>query len=196
VLDLLSCVMALQQQEITVYLNHGFQPQRPDENIGACGITGPAGIYPTRDGHIMMAMMHCPTLGGILGVDWLDEYDTLDKMYEHRNEIYRKVAAVFAQRDTEELVEFLLGHDVWCAPVRDYTTLERDPQITHKKMLCEVPYGAGDKTYRTVASPFNFSATPVTVYRSAPTAGQHNDDFDRGTLWPEDAANEEVWTHD
>jgi crotonobetainyl-CoA:carnitine CoA-transferase CaiB-like acyl-CoA transferase len=185
-LDLLSCVLALQQQEITVYLNHGFKPVRSEENIGACGITGPAGVYATRDGHVMLAMMPCPRLGQILGVDWLDEYDTLEKMYRHRDEIYRKVAAVFAERETDELVEFLLSHDVWCAPVRDYDNLEQDPQIRHKQLICEVPYGAAGKTYRTVASPFNFSSTPVSVHRSAPAAGQHNEEFDNDTLWPDE----------
>jgi crotonobetainyl-CoA:carnitine CoA-transferase CaiB-like acyl-CoA transferase len=184
-LDLLSCVLALQQQEITVYLNHGFKPVRSEENIGACGITGPAGVYATRDGHLMLAMMPCPRLGEILGVDWLDEYDTLEKMYRHRDEIYRKVAAMFAERETDELVEFLLSHDVWCAPVRDYDNLEQDPQIRHKQLICEVPYGAAGKTYRTVASPFNFSVTPVSVHRSAPAAGQHNEEFDNDTLWPD-----------
>jgi len=182
-LDLLSCVMALQQQEITVYLNQGFLPRRPKENIGACGITGPAGVYKTKDGYIMMAMMPCPRLGEILNVDWLDEYDTLEKMYEYRDDVYRKVSEVFAERGTEELVEFLLGHDVWCAPVRDYGDLEKDPQIGHKNLIWEVPYGTDGRTYRTVASPFNFSATPVSVHRSAPSAGQHNKEFFDGTLW-------------
>jgi crotonobetainyl-CoA:carnitine CoA-transferase CaiB-like acyl-CoA transferase len=182
-LDLLSCVLALQQQEITVYLNHGFLPERPGENVGACGVTAPSGIYATRDGHLMLAMMPCPKLGQILGVDWLDEYDTLDKMYEHRDEVYRKLAAVFAESETDELVEFLLAHDVWCAAVRNYADLEHDPQISHKKLICEVPYGADGQTYRTVASPFNFSATPASIYRSTPAAGQHNAEFERGTLW-------------
>jgi len=184
-LDLLSCVMALQQQEITVYLNHDLLPQRPGENVGACGITAPAGVYATKDGHLMLAMMPCPKLGEILGVDWLDEYDTLEKMFEHRDEVYRKLAAVFAGRETNELVEFLLGHDVWCAEVRNYADLERDPQIRHKKLICEVPYGPNGQTYRTVASPFNFSATPASIHRNTPAAGQHNDEFERGTIWSE-----------
>ena len=55
--------MALQQQEITVYLNHGFLPERPQENIGACGVTAPAGTYRTRDGYVFIAMVPCPRLG-------------------------------------------------------------------------------------------------------------------------------------
>jgi crotonobetainyl-CoA:carnitine CoA-transferase CaiB-like acyl-CoA transferase len=183
-LDLLSCIMALQQQEITVYLNHGFLPERPNENVGACGVTAPSGVYATRDGYMMLAMNPCPRLGEILGVDWLREYDTLEKMYRHRDEVYRKLAPLFAERDTDELVEFLLQHDIWCAPVRSYADLENDPQIRHKRLIWEVPYADGGMSYRTVGSPFNFSATPVSVTRGAPRAGQHNEEFANGTLWP------------
>jgi crotonobetainyl-CoA:carnitine CoA-transferase CaiB-like acyl-CoA transferase len=69
--------------------------------------------------------------------------------------------------------------------VRNYDDLERDPQISHKGLLREVPYGPEGKTYRTVASPFNFSATPVTVHRATPSAGQHNAAFEQGELWPD-----------
>jgi len=189
-LDLLSCVMALQQQEITVYLNHGFLPERSAENIGACGVTAPSGTYRTRDGYFYLAMVPCPRLGEILGVDWLDEYDDLNKMHRHRDEVYRKLAPVFAERDTDELVEFLLEHDVWCAPVRNYGDLENDPQIQHKKLIWEVPYGDDGKTYRTVGSPFNFSATPVSVRYGAPRAGQHNQAFAEGSLWLDEDAGE------
>ena len=183
-LDLLSCVMALQQQEITVFLNHGFLPERASENIGACGVTAPSGTYKTLDGHIMIAMVPCPVLGEILGLEWLAEFDTLEKMYEHRDKVYRGLAPVFAKRETEEWVDFLLEHDVWCAPVQDYSAIENDPQIQHKNLIWEVPVGDGHERYRTVGSPFNFSATPPSLRLGAPRPGQHNQGFHEGTLWP------------
>lgn len=189
-LDLLSCVMALQQQEITVYLNHGFLPERAQENIGACGVTAPSGTYRTRDGHLMLAMIPCPRLGEILGLDWLAEYDDLDKMYRHRDEVYRRLAPVFAERSTDDWVEFLLEHDVWCAPVRTYGDLESDPQIRHKGLIWEVPYGESGQTFRTVGSPFTFSATPAAIRYGAPRAGQHNEAFANGEIWPEEGAGE------
>jgi len=189
-LDLLSCVMALQQQEITVYLNHGFLPKRAQENIGACGVTAPSGTYRTRDGYLMLAMIPCPRLGEILGLDWLAGYDDLDKMYRHRDEVYRRLAPVFAERTTDDWVEFLLEHDVWCAPVRNYGDLESDPQIRHKGLIWEVPYGENGQTFRTVGSPFTFSATPASIRYGAPRAGQHNEAFANGEIWPEEDAGE------
>jgi crotonobetainyl-CoA:carnitine CoA-transferase CaiB-like acyl-CoA transferase len=183
--DLLSCILALQQQELTVYLNHRNSFERPQENVGHPGITAPCGLYATQDGHLMLAMFPCPKLGAILGVDWLAAYDTNEKMFEARDVVHRLLARHFSNQPTSRWIELLSANDVWCAPVRSYADLESDPQIAHKKLFWDVPYGDADshKTYRTVGSPFTFSRTPVTVRRGAPRAGQHTAEFDAGEIW-------------
>ena len=181
--DLLSCVLAFQQQELTVYLNHGEELVRPEENIGHPGLTGPAGVYPTADGYLLLAMFPCPRLGAILGVDWLDEYDSNEKMYRDRDEIYRKLAKHFRERETDHWIDLLSPEDVWCAPVRKHSDIENDPQVRHKGLIWEVPVGKGDETYRTIGSPFTFSETPVVIRHGAPRSGDENDAFMKGGIW-------------
>ena len=94
--DLLSCMLALQQQELTVYFNHGTPFDRPEENVGHPGLTAPCGVYPTQDGYMMLAMFPCPNLGGILGVDWLAEFDTNEKMFAGRDAVHRLLSVHFA----------------------------------------------------------------------------------------------------
>jgi crotonobetainyl-CoA:carnitine CoA-transferase CaiB-like acyl-CoA transferase len=171
--DLFSCTVAAQQQELTVYLNHGEPMPRPKENVGHVGATAPFGTYPTADGHLALAMMPCPELGRILGVDWLDEYDTNEKMFASRDEIHRRLAGHFATDTTRAWLTLLDEHDVWCAPVQDYPTLERDPQVAHAGLLWTVPLGADEATFRTIGSPFTFSRTPAALRRGVPRAGQH-----------------------
>jgi crotonobetainyl-CoA:carnitine CoA-transferase CaiB-like acyl-CoA transferase len=181
--DLLSCMMAIQQQELTVFFNHGEPLERPVENVGHPGITGPCGVYRTGDGYLLLSVCPCPMLGKILGVDWLAQFDTNEKMFESRDEIYRRLAAHFATQSTAHWIELLGAHDVWCAPVQRHADLERDPQVAHKKLIWDVPYADSGATYRTVGSPFTFSAASVGVRRSAPRSGQHTDDFKNGTIW-------------
>jgi crotonobetainyl-CoA:carnitine CoA-transferase CaiB-like acyl-CoA transferase len=69
--------------------------------------------------------------------------------------------------------------------VQTYADLEHDPQIAHKRLFWEVPYADTGQRYRTVGSPFTFSASPVAVRRGAPRAGQHNAEFVQGELWPD-----------
>jgi crotonobetainyl-CoA:carnitine CoA-transferase CaiB-like acyl-CoA transferase len=181
--DLLGGVMALQQQELTSYLNHGQLPERPQGNVGHPGITAPCGVYTTANGHLLLSMVPCPKLGDILGVDWLARYDTNDKMMAARDEVYARLAELFVQNTTEYWLDLLSVHDVWCAPVRKYSDIESDPQVAHKQLLWDVPFADGDVSYRTVGSPFTFSATPVNVHRSAPRAGQHSEAFRKGEIW-------------
>lgn len=175
--DLFSCTVAAQQQELTVWLNHGEPMPRARTNIGHIGGTAPFGIYATSDGHLTLAMMPCPALGKILGVDWLDEYDTNDKMFAHRDEIHDRLATLFSTDTTSNWLELLDQHDVWCAPVQDYAALERDPQVAHAGLIWDVPIEGEDLTFRTVGSPFTFSATPPGLRYGVPRAGQHTADF-------------------
>lgn len=188
--DLLSCILALQQQELTVYLNHGELFERSEENIGHPGITAPAGVYATQNGYLMLAMFPCPRLGEILGVDWLAEFDTNEKMFAGRDTVHRRLSKHFATQPTAHWVELLSANDVWCAPVRTYADLESDPQIVHKGSFVTVPYADTGQNYRTVASPFTFSATPLAVRRGAPRSGQHTEAFRKGEIWSDAAADE------
>ncbi|HSD73808.1 MAG TPA: CoA transferase [Steroidobacteraceae bacterium] len=181
--DLLSCVLALQQQELTVYLNHGNSFERPEENVGHPGITAPCGIYQTQDGYLMLAMFPCPKLGTILGVEWLAPYDTNEKMFEARDIVHRLLSAHFAGHTTQYWIELLSANDVWCAPVQTYADLRNDPQIAHKRLFWEIPYADTHKTYQTVGSPFTFSASPVSVRCGAPRAGQHTEEFRARDIW-------------
>jgi crotonobetainyl-CoA:carnitine CoA-transferase CaiB-like acyl-CoA transferase len=181
--DLLSCMLTVQQQELTVFLNHGRTLERPVENVGHSGITAPCGVYKTADGHLMLAMFPCPALGRILGVDWLAEYDSNEKMFEARDIVHRRLSAHFATQPTGHWIDLLSAHDVWCAPVQSHADVEHDPQVAHKKLIWDVPCGESGATYRTVGSPFTFSASTVKVRRGAPRAGQHTEAFRQRTIW-------------
>lgn len=181
--DLLGGVMALQQQELTAYFNHHELPERPAGNVGHPGITAPCGVYETGDGHLLLSMVPCPKLGEILEVGWLARYDTNDKMLAARDEVYARLSEHFRKNTTDHWLELLSAHDVWCAPVRKYSDVENDPQIVHKQLIWEVPFADGESTYRTVGSPFSFSATPAGIHRSAPRSGQHTAEFRNGEIW-------------
>ncbi|MEA2620861.1 MAG: hypothetical protein QOC97_1634, partial [Chloroflexota bacterium] len=179
--DLFSCVTALQQQEITYFLSHGSIPERPTRNLGAVFVTAPFGTYPTADGHLVIAMTPCPVLAEALDLPEIAVFDTNEKMLEHREAIYDLVAARLASDTTANWIDALLAHDVWTAPVQDYDTLVRDPQLRHNGLLWDVPVGADSTaettpTFRTVGSPIRMSRTPALVRRGVPHLGEHTED--------------------
>jgi crotonobetainyl-CoA:carnitine CoA-transferase CaiB-like acyl-CoA transferase len=180
--DLFSCTVAMQQQELTFYLNHGFLPERPDQNFGSVWASAPFGIYRTLNGHIALAMTPCPVLAEALELPWLAQFDTLEKMVESRTEIYIKLSEQFLTDTSERWVETLLEHDVWCAAVQTYEQLVIDPQVAHNGLLWEVPVGDGEETFRTPGSPMKFSVTPPSLRLGVPRAGQHTGELFNGTL--------------
>lgn len=175
--DLFSSTVAAQQQELTVYLNHGEPLARATENVAHVGGTAPFGIYATADGHLALAMTPCPKLGEALGVEWLAAYDTSTKMYQQRDEIHRALQELFSTRPTEHWLAILDKADVWCARVQDYADLETDPQVAHNDLIWTVPVGEDGAKFRTIGTPFRFSRTPVQVRRGVPRAGQHNSEL-------------------
>jgi crotonobetainyl-CoA:carnitine CoA-transferase CaiB-like acyl-CoA transferase len=174
-LNLFSCAISAQQQELTFYLNHGHIPSRPAENHGSIWATAPFGIYPTSDGYLAIAMTPCPIVGQALGMPELAQYDTNALMLEHRKEIYLALAEHLGANTTDHWLTLLLEHDVWCAPVQSYDDLRQDPQARHNGAFWEVPIGDGSRTFRTPASPFVFSETPAGVHRGVPDLGQDTD---------------------
>jgi crotonobetainyl-CoA:carnitine CoA-transferase CaiB-like acyl-CoA transferase len=174
--DLLSCTIAAQQQELTVHLNHDAPLHRAARNIGHVGATAPFGVYATRDGHLALAMMALPALGAILGVGWLDEFDSDELAFRERDRIHELIEAHLVTDTTAHWLALLDAHDVWCAPVQDHDALERDPQVAHAGLIWEVEVGDDPQaTFRTVGSPFHFSRTPATLRRGVPRAGQHTE---------------------
>ena len=101
--DLFSCTVALQQQELTYFFGHGELPPRPVENLGSVWSTAPFGIYKTSDGSIAIAMTPCPILAEALDLSFLAQFDTLDKMVESRGEIYAHLAGAPARRHERAL---------------------------------------------------------------------------------------------
>jgi len=181
--DLLACMLTIQQQELTVHLNHGQLLDRPVENVGHPGITAPCGVYRTADGYLMLAMCPCPVLAQILGIDWLAQFDTNEKMLAARDDVHRHLSVHFATATTAHWLELLGKHDVWCAPVQRHADVERDPQVVHRHLIWDVPYADSGRFYRTVGSPFSFSEADVGVRRGAPRSGQHTGEFLQRTLW-------------
>jgi crotonobetainyl-CoA:carnitine CoA-transferase CaiB-like acyl-CoA transferase len=176
-LNLFSCMIAAQQQELTYYMNHGTVPERPVENHGSVWATAPFGIYETNDGHLVIAMTPCPVIARALAMPELAKFDTNALMLENRQEIYAALSTKLAQGSTDHWIEKLLAEDVWCAPVHNYEQLMTDAQALHNDMFWEVGIGDGTQVFRTPGTPFVFSATPASLHRGVPDLGQHTQEF-------------------
>jgi crotonobetainyl-CoA:carnitine CoA-transferase CaiB-like acyl-CoA transferase len=172
--DLLSTAVAVQCQELTAFMNIDGRPERSEAGIGAAWLSAPFGIYATVDGHLALAMGSLAVLGELLELPALAAYDTPERAWADRDDVYRLIAPRLVERVTADWVDLLATRNVWCAPVRTFDDVVDDPQVKHNELLATVQYpGAGD--VRVVGIPMRFSETPGTIRLGPPTVGQHTD---------------------
>jgi crotonobetainyl-CoA:carnitine CoA-transferase CaiB-like acyl-CoA transferase len=140
-IDMLTCVLDCQLQELVTYLNTGWKPRRTAERSAHGALPAPYGVYPTKDGWLTLAMCPLPALGDALDDDWLRSLTRYNDGHEQRDEVYGRLAEAFVERTTAEWIELVD---------------QPHPELG---------------TVRTLRPPLHLSATPAAVRRGAPRLG-------------------------
>jgi crotonobetainyl-CoA:carnitine CoA-transferase CaiB-like acyl-CoA transferase len=169
--DLLSSTMDVQIQELTTYLNSGWNAPRSPEWLAHPMVNSPYGIHKTRDGYIALAMTPFELLADALECDALRQY-SWDDGYKHREEIFRLVAVRLLDRTTSEWVEIFDREGVWSGPVNTYKELSEDANVAANHMIWEASDPENGKV-RYVGFPIRFSQTPAALSRRPPRLSEH-----------------------
>ena len=141
--NLLSAAIDLQIESFTCFLNG----KRPDSVAAAKFNAGwyfsaPYGIFPTADGHLAISLTTLATLAEALATPRIAEYTGADE-YDRRDEINALVADVLRQRTNSAWAEVLTRHKIWHAPVNDYASVVKDPQVVHNHSFVTLPGATG-----------------------------------------------------
>jgi crotonobetainyl-CoA:carnitine CoA-transferase CaiB-like acyl-CoA transferase len=175
--NLLSSLLAIQSQELTAHLNSNGRPRRNPTVPGAPYTGAPYGIYPTRDGHIAIAMNAVNRLMAVLaigGFEDVTEQNVTDPDLDAA--IRRALTARFAERDTSEWLATLLAKDIWCAQLNDYDAVVADPQVRHNGTIVEIEHPAAGPV-RVIGPAVRFTGGPSTVeHTPPPRLGEHTHD--------------------
>ena len=139
-------------------------------------ITVPAGVFATRDGHVVLATLRDSMWAGLCRAlgreDWLAEprYRTNAQRGQCAEEINREVALIVRGRDTAQWARLFEQHDVLFAPVQNYAQLRDDPQMRHMGYFGttdQPPYGA-------LPLPHSPGTARSGVLPAAPRSGEHS----------------------
>jgi crotonobetainyl-CoA:carnitine CoA-transferase CaiB-like acyl-CoA transferase len=112
-------------------------------------------------------------LVGVLGDKSLLSYDNPRDLFEKRDEIWGKVAALTKTRTTAELMQSMLDVDIWCGEVKSHLAAERDPQVQHMRAITTYDHPVAG-TVKVVAPAVKLSKTPAEITRPAPLIGEHS----------------------
>jgi crotonobetainyl-CoA:carnitine CoA-transferase CaiB-like acyl-CoA transferase len=110
---------------------------------------------------------------GLLSED--SRFTTLESRSRHIAEVYAWLAEQIAERTTADWLELLEPADVPAMPIHSLDSLLRDPhhEATGFFRLVDHPT---EGTIRTMDVPSRWSASPPSVYRHAPSLGEHTDE--------------------
>jgi crotonobetainyl-CoA:carnitine CoA-transferase CaiB-like acyl-CoA transferase len=170
-INLLNSILSLATQEVTLYLNTGHVPQRSAAGIGHPCVGAPMGIYRTKDGYIVVAMMPIGKVAELIGVSGYEGNDSRNVM-EDRDAVKRSLEPAFEKKTTAELMEVFMEADIWAAPVNTFPEIEHDPQIRHNGTIVSFEHPRVEK-FRTIGPPVRFSRTPCEI-RRPPLLGEHS----------------------
>jgi formyl-CoA transferase len=152
----------------------------------------PYEVFPTADGHIILAVGNDSQFASFCQAAGRAElaqeprFRTMSQRIIHRGELIPLIAEVMRTRSKGEWIETLEAANVPCGPINNMKEVFEDPQVRHRELRVDMPHPLGG-TAPVVRSPLRLSATPVEYRLAPPTLGQHNAEILKGLLGRSDA---------
>ncbi|HUN70523.1 MAG TPA: CaiB/BaiF CoA-transferase family protein [Burkholderiales bacterium] len=186
---LLDTMVAFNANQIVSYFCSGKIPVRWGN---AHPQVVPYEVFPTADGHIILAIGNdsqfasfCQT-AGCAELAQEPRFRTMSQRIIHRGELIPLITEVMRARTKHEWIEALEAANVPCGPINNMKEVFEDPQVRHRKLRVDIPHPMGGAA-PVVASPLRLSETPVEYRLAPPTLGQHNEEVLKGLLGRSDA---------
>jgi crotonobetainyl-CoA:carnitine CoA-transferase CaiB-like acyl-CoA transferase len=140
----------------------------------------PSGTFPCRDKPVMLNATQDTAFKSLAEALGVPELAADARFARYGDRVKNRVAlnALLAERtagfESAALIETLEAKGLAVAPVNTTLQAYDDAHVRHRNMLREVPHPIAG-TLKMVASPLNFSETPVTRYEAPPLLGEHTD---------------------
>ncbi|MGQ0511494.1 MAG: CaiB/BaiF CoA transferase family protein [Betaproteobacteria bacterium] len=175
---LLDTIVAFNANQIVSYFASGRVPVRWGN---AHPQVVPYEVFPTADGHIILAIGNdgqferfCQ-VAGCAELAQEARFRTMSQRIVHRAELIPLIAEVMRMRTKAEWIELLEAATVPCGPINNMKEVFEDPQVKHRQLRVDIPHSLGGMA-PVVASPLRLSKTPVEYRLAPPTLGQHNEE--------------------
>jgi formyl-CoA transferase len=186
---LLDTIVAFNANQICSYFASGKIPVRWGN---AHAQVVPYEVFPTADGHIILAVGNDSQFASFCQAAGCAElaqeprFRTMSQRIVHRAELIPLIADVMRTRTKHEWIGLLEAANVPCGPINNMKEVFEDPQVRHRELRVDIPHPSGGSA-AVVRSPLRLSETPVEYRLAPPTLGQHNEEILKGLLGRSDA---------
>ncbi|MDQ0468627.1 CaiB/BaiF CoA transferase family protein [Labrys wisconsinensis] len=130
--SLLNAGIDLQGEPLVNYFAGGMERRALDRrgNLATWFHPAPYGVYPVRDGHVVVSLCETTDLAEALDSDALRAAEGLDR-HRDRDDYARRVEEATAGFTMAEIGARFDARGIWWAPVAYYDELLADPQLVH-----------------------------------------------------------------
>jgi crotonobetainyl-CoA:carnitine CoA-transferase CaiB-like acyl-CoA transferase len=165
------------QSEPVVYHLNGKKMRRPKTPVADTFHSVPYGFYKTSDGNLAISMAPIKVISEVLGnPKELAQYEDPSIAFTKRDEIRAVLDPFFRERTTNEWVELLRAHDVWCQPVNTMEETFDDVAVKHIAPVLEFDHPQAGHV-KVLKHPVRYSSGEATLRRPPPDLGEHTDEL-------------------
>jgi crotonobetainyl-CoA:carnitine CoA-transferase CaiB-like acyl-CoA transferase len=178
-MSLLDCIVALGSNQITGYFSSGNVPAR----MGNAHMSlVPYGVYPTLDGHIIIAIgndeqwqRYCSAIDRHdLASD--EDFTKVTGRIVNRERLDANLNQTMRTRSSDDWLAVLEKNGVPCGPINNYEQVFQNEQVIHRKLKVDLEREDGARI-SAAASPLRLTSTPPTYDLPPPIVGQHTDEI-------------------
>jgi glutaryl-CoA transferase len=147
----------------------------------------PYQVFASRDGYIVLAVGNDRQFAAFCNVAGRSDlaadarFASNDGRVRNRAALIPIIAALMAQRASEDWLGALDAAGVPSGPINDIAQVFADPQVRHRGMRIELPHPLAGGVPQ-VANPIKLSKTPLEYPSAPPLLGQHTREILRGRL--------------
>jgi crotonobetainyl-CoA:carnitine CoA-transferase CaiB-like acyl-CoA transferase len=140
----------------------------------------PYGTFPTRDGHIIIAVIFDVFWKHLMEIVDLPELDTEENLeqpgrWRNRARIVSALSARLRTNTSDHWLTELRARRIPCAPVNDFAEALTDPQVIARNMVVDVAHPSGGSV-KQPGNPIKMSHTHEETFTPPPLLGQHTDE--------------------
>ena len=183
-MSLLDCIVALGSNQITGYFASGQVPAR----MGNAHMSlVPYGVYPTLDGHIIIAIgndeqwqRYCSVIERPdLAAE--EDFAKVTGRIINRERLDSFLNETMQKRSSADWLETLEQNGVPCGPINNYEQVFQNEQVIYRKLRIDFERQDGARI-SAAASPLRLTGTPPSYDLPPPVIGQHTDEVLRRIL--------------
>lgn len=180
---LFDCQVAMMLNVFSAWFNSGVAIQQANDHPSAC----PHGVFPTADGHIIIATMNDAQFARVAAVlghpEWAGDarFSTNGCRVESSQELVALMSHELKKRASQHWLRQLDLATIPAGPVNRISDLEGHPQLEARGMV--VSFEDAEKgVIRTPGNPVKLSASPVGYRLPPPALGEHTEAVLHGYL--------------